>query len=68
MTTVSEPIGSCMSSAMTWTLLSVLITSCSLDEDAAPRRVFDAVVDGHQRVGRPRTHWKDQVEKALTSE
>ena len=33
-----------------------------MDEDAPPRRVFDAVVGGHRRVGRPRTYWKDQVE------
>ena len=35
-----------------------------MDEDAPPRRVFDAVVGGHRRVGRPRTRWKDQVEEA----
>ena len=36
-------------------------------KNLAPRRVFDAVVGGHRRVGRPRTRWKDQVEEALTS-
>ena len=59
MTTVSEPTGSCMSSSMTWTLVSVLISTGSagsaMDEDAPPRRVFDAVVGGHWRKGRPRT-------------
>ena len=38
-----------------------------MDEDAAPRRVFDALVGGCGQVGRPRTRWKDQVEEALTS-
>ena len=33
-----------------------------MDENAFPRRVFE-VVGGHQRVGRPHTRWKDQVEK-----
>ena len=37
-----------------------------MDEDAPPKRVFDAVVGGHQRVGRQRTHWKHQVEEAVT--
>ena len=37
------------------------------NEDASPRRVFDALVGGHRLVGRPRTRWKDQVEEALTS-
>ena len=31
-----------------------------MDEDAPPRRGFDAVVGGHRRVGQPHTHWKDQ--------
>ena len=38
-----------------------------MDEDAPPRPVFDAVVGCHQRKGRARTRWKDQVEEALTS-
>ena len=38
-----------------------------MDEDAPQKRVFDAVVGGHRRVGGPRTRWKDQVEEALTS-
>ena len=38
-----------------------------MDEDAPPRRVFDAVVGCHRRKGRPRTRWKDQVGEALTS-
>ena len=38
-----------------------------MDEDASPRRVFDAVIGCHRQVGRPRTRWKDQVEEALTS-
>ena len=38
-----------------------------MDEDVPARRVFDAVVGGHRRVGRPCTHWKDQVEEGLTS-
>ena len=38
-----------------------------MNEDARPRRVLDAVVGGHWRVGRPRTRWKDQVKEALTS-
>ena len=38
-----------------------------MDEDAPPRRVFDAVVGGQRRWGRPRTRWKDQLEEALTS-
>ena len=29
--------------------------------------MFDAVVGGHRRLGRPRTHWKDHVEEALIS-
>ena len=37
-----------------------------MNEDAAPRRVFDAVVGGHWRVERPRTRWKDQIEEART--
>ena len=58
---------------MTWTLLSVLISISFaghvvyMDEDAPPRQVFDAVVGGHRRVGRPRMRWKDQVKEALTS-
>ena len=38
-----------------------------MDEPATPRRVFDAVVGGRWRVGRPRTRLKDQFEEALTS-
>ena len=38
-----------------------------MNEDAPPRRMFDAVVGGHRGHGRPRTRWKDQVEKVLTS-
>ena len=38
-----------------------------MDEDAPPRQVFDAVVGGHRRVGRPRTRWKNQVEETLIS-
>ena len=38
-----------------------------MDEDAPPRRVFDAMVGGHRRVVRPRTCWKDQFKEALTS-
>ena len=37
-----------------------------MDDDDPPRRVFDAVVGGYRRKGRLRTHWKDQVEEALT--
>ena len=68
MTSVSERI--CMSSSLTWTLLSVLISSghiVRMVEDAPPRQVFDELVGGHRRVGRPRTRWKDQVGEALTS-
>ena len=38
-----------------------------MDEDGLPSRVFDAVVGGHRRLGRPPTRWKDQVEEAMTS-
>ena len=38
-----------------------------MDEDAPPRRVFDAVVGVHRRVGRPRTRWKEHVEETLNS-
>ena len=38
-----------------------------MNEDAPLRRVFEAVVGGHLRVGRLRTRWKDQVKEALTS-
>ena len=38
-----------------------------MDEDAPARLVFDAVIGGNQRVGRPRTRLKDQLEEALTS-
>ena len=68
MTTVSEPIGSCMSSAMTWTLLSVLIPKrfswlghvVRMDEDAFSRRVFDSVAIGgwDVRVSVPKTRLK----------
>ena len=32
-----------------------------MDEDAPPRRVVDAEVGGHRRMGRPRTRWKVKV-------
>ena len=32
-----------------------LLHVVQMDEDAPPRRVFDAVVGGHRRVGRLRT-------------
>ena len=71
MTSVSEPIGSCMSYSMTWTLLNVLISSGSagstMDEDVPQRRMFDAVVGSHRRKGRLRTRWKDQVREPLNS-
>ena len=38
-----------------------------MDEDAPPRRVFDAVVGGHRRKGLPRTRWKVEGKEALTS-
>ena len=38
-----------------------------MDEDAPLRQVFDAVVVGHRRRGRPHMRWNDQVEEALTS-
>ena len=38
-----------------------------MDEDAPPRRVFDAVVVGHRRLGPPRTRWKDQVKEGVTN-
>ena len=38
-----------------------------MDEDAPPRRAYDAVVGDHRRQGRRRTRWKDQVEEGLTS-
>ena len=35
-----------------------------MDEDASPRRVFDAMVGCHRQKG---TRWKGQLEEALTS-
>ena len=37
-----------------------------MDEDASPRRVFEAMVGAHRRVGGPHTRWKDQIEVAPT--
>ena len=37
-----------------------------INEDAFPRRVFDAVVGDDRRLVRPRTRWKDKVVEALT--
>ena len=63
--TASEPNGSCMTSSMPWTLLSVVISS---DSAGAPSRgVFDEVVGGQRRVGRPRTRGTEQLNEALTS-
>ena len=36
-----------------------------MDEDAAPRRVLDALVDDHRRKARPRSRWKNQVKGAM---
>ena len=38
-----------------------------IDEDAPLRRLFEALFDGHWRLGRTHTLWKDQVKEALTS-
>ena len=65
MTMVFETTDSCMSSSMTWTLLSVLIFSGSagfvvrMDEDTSPILVFDAVV-----CRDPDFAWCDLLDKA----
>lgn len=38
-----------------------------MDEEAPARKVFDAVVGGQRRRGRPRLRWKSQVTDALSS-
>ena len=38
-----------------------------MEEDAPPRRVFDAGICGSRRRGKPCIRWKDQIEEALLS-
>ncbi|XP_060665319.1 uncharacterized protein LOC132797575 [Drosophila nasuta] len=38
-----------------------------MDEDAPARKVFDAVIVGTRRRGRPRTRWQDQVMETLST-
>ncbi|XP_070138511.1 uncharacterized protein [Drosophila bipectinata] len=40
---------------------------CRMDEDAPARKVFDAVIVGTRRRGRPRTRWQDQVMETLST-
>ncbi|XP_060665535.1 uncharacterized protein LOC132797772 [Drosophila nasuta] len=38
-----------------------------MDEDAPARKVFDAVIVGTRKRGRPRTRWQDQVMENLST-
>ena len=72
MTNVFEPAGSCMSSAMTCTLLSVLITNGSAGSALSfgwMKMLLrdECLMQWSEIMGLSHTRWKDQLEEALTS-
>ncbi|XP_043064084.1 uncharacterized protein LOC122320073 [Drosophila ficusphila] len=44
-----------------------LVHIARMEEDASARKVFDAVIVGKRRRGRPRMRWQDQVMEALST-